>query len=66
MSLLLKRYQFIKLPPDVYPVDHLPVKLEALDLTLIGLAAMGLCYIATLYPARRASSLKPAEALRYE
>lgn len=65
-SLLLKTYQFIKLPPDVYPVDHLPVKLEALDLTLIGVAALGLCYLATLYPAHRASSLKPAEALRYE
>jgi lipoprotein-releasing system permease protein len=66
VSLLLKRYQFIKLPPDVYPVDYLPVKLEAPDLILIGVAALALCYLATLYPARRASSLNPAEALRYE
>jgi lipoprotein-releasing system permease protein len=66
VSLLLKRYQFIKLPPDVYPVDYLPVKLEAPDLILIGVAALALCYVATLYPARRASSLNPSEALRYE
>lgn len=66
VSLLLKKYQFIELPRDVYPVDYLPVRLEVLDLTLIGLAALGLCFVATLYPARKASRLNPADALRYE
>ncbi|EGJ51070.1 lipoprotein-releasing ABC transporter permease subunit [Desulfocurvibacter africanus] len=66
VSLLLKKYQFIELPRDVYPVDYLPVRLELLDMTLIGLAAMGLCFVATLYPARKASRLNPADALRYE
>jgi len=66
LSLLLKKYQFIELPRDVYPVDYLPIRLEALDLTLIGVAAMGLCFLATLYPARKASRLNPADALRYE
>jgi lipoprotein-releasing system permease protein len=42
------------------------VRLELLDMTLIGLAAMGLCFVATLYPARKASRLNPADALRYE
>ncbi len=66
VALLLKKYQFIKLPSDVYPVDYLPVRLEALDMTLIGLAALALCFLSTIYPARRAASLKPSEALRYE
>ncbi len=66
VSLLLKKYQFIELPRDVYPVDYLPVRLEVLDLTLIGVAALALCFAATLYPARKASRLKPADALRYE
>ncbi|GAB6124592.1 lipoprotein-releasing ABC transporter permease subunit [Humidesulfovibrio idahonensis] len=66
VALLLKKYQFIKLPSDVYPVDYLPVRLEALDLTLIGVAALALCFLSTLYPARRAASLKPSDALRYE
>ena len=66
VSLLLKKYQFIKLPSNVYPVDYLPVRLEALDLFAIGAAAFLLCFVATIYPARRASALSPSEALRYE
>ena len=64
--LLLKEYRFIKLPGDVYPLDYLPVLLHWPDLTVIGLAALLLCFFATLYPARQASRLKPADALRYE
>jgi lipoprotein-releasing system permease protein len=66
LSLLLKEYQFIKLPSNVYPVDYLPVRLEALDLVTIGAAAFLLCFVATIYPARRAAGLSPSEALRYE
>ncbi|MDD4730713.1 MAG: lipoprotein-releasing ABC transporter permease subunit [Desulfovibrio sp.] len=66
VALLLKKYQFIKLPKDVYPVDYLPVRLEAFDLTCIGVAAFLLCFLATIYPAWRAASLRPADALRYE
>ncbi|PKN08515.1 MAG: lipoprotein-releasing system transmembrane subunit LolC [Deltaproteobacteria bacterium HGW-Deltaproteobacteria-8] len=66
VALLLKKYQFIKLPSDVYPVDYLPVRLEFFDMLLIGVAAMALCYLSTIYPARRAATLKPSDALRYE
>ncbi|QJB57582.1 lipoprotein-releasing ABC transporter permease subunit [Pseudodesulfovibrio sp. zrk46] len=66
LSLLLKKYQFIKLPSNVYPVDYLPVRLEAVDLVTIGIAAFLLCFLATIYPARRAASLSPSDALRYE
>ncbi|WP_316900263.1 lipoprotein-releasing ABC transporter permease subunit [Pseudodesulfovibrio indicus] len=66
VSLLLKKYQFIKLPSNVYPVDYLPVRLEAVDLFAIGAAAFLLCFVATIYPARRAAALSPSEALRYE
>jgi len=66
VALLLKKYQFIKLPSDVYPVDYLPVRLELLDMTLIGAAALALCFLSTIYPARRAAALKPSDALRYE
>ncbi len=66
LALLLKKYQFIELPPDVYMMDTLPVIIEPLDLAVIGVVAMFLCFMATLYPARQASRLVPAEALRYE
>lgn len=63
---LLKRYQFIKLPENVYTLDHLPIIITVQDVLIIGGAAMLLCFLSTLYPARQASRLKPADALRYE
>ena len=62
----LKRYQFIKLPENVYTLDHLPIIITWSDVLIIGASAMLLCFLATLYPARQASRLEPAEALRYE
>lgn len=66
LALLLKRYQFIKLPQGVYTMDHLPVLLCASDIAIVGASAMLLCFLATIYPARQAARLEPAEALRYE
>ncbi len=66
LALALKHYQFIKLPQGVYPIDHLPMVLTWSDSLIVGLAAMLLCFLATIYPARQAARLEPAEALRYE
>ena len=66
LSVLLQRYKFIKLPQGVYVIDHLPVLLRWEDIAIIGVSAMVLCFLATIYPARQAAQLQPAEALRYE
>ncbi|MFA9395889.1 MAG: lipoprotein-releasing ABC transporter permease subunit [Halodesulfovibrio sp.] len=63
---LLKRYQFVQLPKGVYSLDKLPVIYDWKDLVAIGVSAMVLCFIATLYPAKQAAKLEPADALRYE
>ncbi len=61
---LLARYRFIELPSDVYYITTLPVQLQWLDVLSIALAALGICFLATIYPARQASKLDPVEAIR--
>ncbi len=65
LCFLLKRYRFIQLPSDVYYITTLPVQLELWDVMLIAAAALGISFLATLYPAYQASRLNPVEALRY-
>lgn len=62
---VLKKYQFIELPGDVYYLTKLPVLLKWMDAALIAVATLGICFIATLYPACRAARLNPVEAIRY-
>jgi len=66
ICLLLAKYQFISLPSDIYYISRLPVKMNGIDFFLVALAAIGISFLATLYPSWQASKLDPAEALRYE
>ena len=54
------------LNPNVYFISYLPSQLQWPDVALISVAGLILSFIATLYPAWRASRTQPAEALRYE
>ncbi|WP_287028139.1 lipoprotein-releasing ABC transporter permease subunit [Pseudomonas sp. UBA6310] len=54
------------LSSDLYFISSLPSKLEVSDVVLICAVALILSFLATLYPAWRASRTEPAEALRYE
>ncbi|GAB6163176.1 lipoprotein-releasing ABC transporter permease subunit [Desulfothermus naphthae] len=66
LGYLIEKYQFIKLPQDVYYLDYLPVEYTFIDLATIGIVAMLLCFLATLYPASQAANVEPAQVLRYE
>jgi len=65
LCVLLKHYKFIELPEDVYYITTLPVQLGLSDVSMIAVAAVVICFLATLYPAHRASKLDPIEALRH-
>jgi lipoprotein-releasing system permease protein len=56
----------IGLDPDVYYITNLPVNVEPVEVSLVGIAAIGLSYLATIYPALLAARLKPVDGLRYD
>lgn len=58
------RIQFLK--SDVYPLSYLPADVRWPDVLTVASMAIGMSFLATLYPAWRASRVRPAEALRYE
>ena len=66
ISWFLDRYRVINIPEDVYQVAYVPFKLLLSDFTIVVVAAPLVCFLATLYPARRAARLVITEALRFE
>ena len=59
-------YHFISLSPEVYSIDYVPFVPRLMDGVLVALVAVGVSFVATLYPSWSASRILPAEALRYE
>jgi lipoprotein-releasing system permease protein len=53
-------------PPEVFFLSHLPSRIDMGEVTVVALLALGLSFLATLYPAWRAAQYDPVEALRYE
>lgn len=66
VSYVCDRYKLLTLPGDVYQITHVPFRVEPLDVTIVIVSAILVCWLATIYPARRAGQLDPAEALRYQ
>jgi lipoprotein-releasing system permease protein len=63
---VLKHYNVHELTGDIYYfTTRLPVKLEFFDVASIIAAALLICFLATLYPARQAAKLNPVEAIRF-
>jgi lipoprotein-releasing system permease protein len=59
-------YHIISLSPEVYSIDYVPFAPRVSDGAIVALVAIGISFVATLYPSWSASRILPAEALRYE
>jgi lipoprotein-releasing system permease protein len=56
----------IPLDPEVYYIANLPVLVDSSQFALVALAALAISYLATIYPATKASRLRPVDGLRSE
>jgi len=56
----------LPLPAEVYYIEKMPVVMRATEIGAVGLAALALCCLATIYPALLASRMRPVDGLRYE
>jgi lipoprotein-releasing system permease protein len=52
--------------PTIYFLERMPARIEMGDVIAAVVLALGLSFLATLYPSWRAARLDPVEALRYE
>ncbi len=64
LAWLQYQYHIIRLPAEIYFIDFLPVGFKLADFVAVSIAAILLSFLATLYPAKKASSLPAVEAIR--
>jgi lipoprotein-releasing system permease protein len=51
---------------NIYLLSHLETEVNFMEVYIVCALALLVCFLATLYPAYRASCVQPAEVLRYE
>lgn len=56
----------LRLDPEVYYIDRLPISVSGWNFLRVALAALGICTLSTVYPAYAASRLRPVDGLRHE
>jgi lipoprotein-releasing system permease protein len=63
---LQERYHLVSLDTTIYIIPAMPVEVHINDILFIAAAAIGLCSLASRLPAKRAASLDPVKAIRWE
>jgi lipoprotein-releasing system permease protein len=66
LSVVLNKYDLIAVPGDVYFISSIPVNIQFDDMLVICIASLLISLLATLYPAYRAATMPPVEAIRHE
>ena len=62
---LQQHFDLIRIPGEVYLINSLPVDMHPVDFLLVSVVSLAICLVTSIYPARKASSLMPVEAIRY-
>ncbi len=65
-AFVIDRSGVIRIDPQVYFIDHLPVHIEVPDVLAVLVFSLGVAVAATLHPSRAAARLTPVEAIRHE
>jgi lipoprotein-releasing system permease protein len=60
------RHRWLRLDEQIYALSYVPFEPRAVDGVWIAAAAILVSFLATIYPARSATRIAPAEVLRYE
>jgi len=63
---LIQYTDIIKLPPEIYYIDRLPVLVRFSDVAYICAVALGMSFVFSVVPALKAASIKEVDALKYE
>jgi lipoprotein-releasing system permease protein len=62
---VVARYGY-RLDPKVYLIDRLPIQVEPMEVVLVVVITMVISGVVALFPAAKASSLRPVEGLRFD
>jgi lipoprotein-releasing system permease protein len=66
LCFVFDRYRLIQIPMDVYQVAYVPFVVRPIDIAVVIVSSVIICFLATIYPSRQASRLDPVQALRFE
>ena len=66
ISWFLDTYKLIRLPAEIYSLAAVPFRAQAIECVFIAVAALTICFLATLHPSVSAARLNPVEILRYD
>ena len=66
LCILQIKFGLFPLDPNIYIISALPVELRWTDFIYVSFASILICFLATIYPSRRAANLLPIDAIRWE
>jgi lipoprotein-releasing system permease protein len=62
---IIKTFDIVRLPADIYYLTRVPVALEFWDVLSVIAGSYILCFLSALYPAYKAAKVNPVDAIRY-